>query len=115
MSQIGNVCAERWSAMRLISPTDSMFLLTESREHPMHVGGLQLFKPPDGAGPQFVREVYEAMIAIEEVQPTFCKHPAKILGGITNVAWSFDDDSIWIITCAAQRCPRQDGCANCSN
>ena len=78
--------------MRLISPTDSMFLLTESREHPMHVGGLQLFKPPDGAGPQFVREAYEAMIAIQEVQPTFRKHPAKILGGITNVAWSFDDD-----------------------
>ena len=42
---MGNVRAERWSAMRLISPTDSMFLLTESREHPMHVGGLQLFKP----------------------------------------------------------------------
>jgi diacylglycerol O-acyltransferase len=78
--------------MRLISPTDSMFLLTESREHPMHVGGLQLFKPPDGAGPQFVREAYEAMIAAQEVQPTFCKHPAKIPGGITNVAWSFDDD-----------------------
>ena len=91
-SQMGNVCAERWSAMRLISPTHSMFLLTESREHPMHVGGLQLFKPPDGAGPQFVRQAYEAMIAIQEVQPTFRKHPAKILGGITSVAWSFDDD-----------------------
>ena len=52
----------------------------------------QLFKPPDGAGPQFVREAYEAMIAAQEVQPTFCKHPAKIPGGITNVAWSFDDD-----------------------
>ena len=78
--------------MRLISPTDSMFLLAESREHPMHVGGLQVFMPPDGAGPEFVREAYEAMIAIQEVQPTFRKHPAKILGGITNVAWSFDDD-----------------------
>ena len=78
--------------MRLISPTDSMFLLAESREHPMHVGGLQLFMPPDGAGPEFVREAYEAMIAIQEVQPTFRKRPAKILGGITNLAWSFDDD-----------------------
>ena len=33
--------------------TDSMFLLAESREHPMHVGGLQLFTPPKDAGPDF--------------------------------------------------------------
>lgn len=78
--------------MRLISPTDSMFLLTESREHPMHVGGLQLFEPPDGAGPDFVRDAYQAMVAHQDFQPTFRKHPARILGGITNVAWAYDDD-----------------------
>ena len=50
------------------------------------------FVPPDGAGPEFVREAYEAMIAVQEVQPTFRKRPAKILGGITDLAWSFDDD-----------------------
>lgn len=43
--------------MKLMSPTDSMFLLTESREHPMHVGGLPLFEPPEDAGPEFVREI----------------------------------------------------------
>ena len=32
------------------------------------------------------------MIAIQEVQPTFRKHPAKIFGGITELAWSFDDE-----------------------
>ncbi|PZS28851.1 MAG: hypothetical protein DLM58_16415, partial [Pseudonocardiales bacterium] len=32
-----------------MSPTDSMFLMIESREHPMHVGSLQLFQPPEGA------------------------------------------------------------------
>ena len=37
--------------MELISPVDSMFLLGESREHPMHVAGLQLFEPPEDAGP----------------------------------------------------------------
>jgi diacylglycerol O-acyltransferase len=41
--------------MELMAPTDSMFLFTESREHPMHVGGLSLFKPPEGSGPEFVR------------------------------------------------------------
>ena len=77
--------------MKLISPIDNIFLLGESREHPMHVGGLQLFAPPDGAGPDFVREVYEAMLSATDVQPTFRKHPA-FLGGITNIAWSSDKD-----------------------
>ena len=63
-------------------PTDSMFLLSESREHPMHVGGLQLYEPPEGAGPEFVREFYERLVANEDFQPTFLKHPATFLGGI---------------------------------
>ena len=57
----------------------------------MHVGALQLFKPPDGAGPEFVREAYDAMLECADVQPMFRKHPA-FLGGITNVAWSFDKE-----------------------
>ena len=57
----------------------------------MHVGGLQLFVPPDDAGPDFVREAYEAMLSATDVQPTFRKHPA-FLGGITNIAWSDDKD-----------------------
>ena len=77
--------------MKLISPTDQIFLLGESREHPMHVGALQLFMPPDGAGPEFVRETYDAMLECTDVQPLFRKHPA-FLGGITNVAWSFDKE-----------------------
>lgn len=32
-------------AMELIAPLDAMFLLSESREHPMHVAGLQVFEP----------------------------------------------------------------------
>lgn len=77
--------------MKLISPTDSMFLLGESREHPMHVGSLQLFQPPADAGTEFVREAYEAMLGCTDVQPTFRKHPA-FFGPVTNLAWSFDDD-----------------------
>jgi diacylglycerol O-acyltransferase / wax synthase len=77
--------------MELMSPTDSIFLLTESREHPMHVGGLQLFEPPEGAGPDFAREVYDALVANRDFQPTFRKRPARLLGGIGNVAWAYDD------------------------
>ena len=45
--------------MKPISPTDALFLIGESREHPMHVGSLQLFEPPADAGPHFVREAYQ--------------------------------------------------------
>jgi len=74
-----------------MSPTDSVFLLTESREHPMHVGGLQLFEPPEGAGPEFVREAAAALAANREFQPTFRKRPAWVVGGLANVAWAYDD------------------------
>ncbi len=77
--------------MEPISPTDALFLLGESREHPMHVGSLQLFQPPEGVGPDYVREAYDAMLACTDVQPTYRKRPA-FFGGITNVAWSFDKD-----------------------
>ncbi|MGV0644185.1 WS/DGAT/MGAT family O-acyltransferase [Mycolicibacterium sp. XJ879] len=77
--------------MQPILPTDALFLLGESREHPMHVGGLQLFEPPNGSGPEFLQETYEALVSQTDVQPTFRKHPA-FFGGITNVAWSSDKD-----------------------
>lgn len=78
--------------MELISPTDSMFLLAESREHPMHVGGLQLFEPPEGVGPEFLADIYSELLTYGEVQPTFRKHPGELFGGIANLAWSFDRD-----------------------
>src|SRR5271163_875675 len=76
--------------MELISPVDSVFLLGESREHPMHVGGLQLFEPPDGAGREFVREFYDRLVAQQDFQPTFLKRPARFLGGIGNLSWAYD-------------------------
>lgn len=77
--------------MQPISPTDLIFLLGESREHPMHVGGLQLFEPPEGTGPEFLREIYDVLIEQSEVQPTFRKHPA-FFGGVTNLVWSSDKE-----------------------
>ena len=78
--------------MKLISPTDSMFLIGESREHPMHVAGLQLFQPPEGSGPDFIRDLHETIVENDDFQPTFRKHPGRLLGGIANVAWAFDKD-----------------------
>ena len=79
-------------SMKLISPTDSLFLVGESREHPMHVAGLQLFEPPADAGPEYLRDLHEVMVKNDQFQPTFRKHPGRLLGGISNLAWAFDDD-----------------------
>jgi diacylglycerol O-acyltransferase / wax synthase len=78
--------------MELMMPTDSVFLLGESREHPMHVGGLQLYEPPAGAGQGFVREFYDHLVAQQDFQPTFLKRPATFFGRIANLAWSYDKD-----------------------
>ncbi|OBJ58574.1 WS/DGAT/MGAT family O-acyltransferase [Mycobacterium asiaticum] len=77
--------------MKLIAPADSMFLVGESREHPMHVGALQLFKPPEGADEDFVTEAYDSMLNCTDVQPTFRKHPA-FFGPLTNLAWALDKE-----------------------
>ncbi|WP_083516286.1 MULTISPECIES: wax ester/triacylglycerol synthase family O-acyltransferase [Aeromicrobium] len=76
--------------MPFMPPTDSMFLLAESREHPMHVGGLQLFRPPEGAGPEFVRELVEGFRSVQEVSPTFRKRPAEPVGLAGQTWWAQD-------------------------
>jgi diacylglycerol O-acyltransferase / wax synthase len=78
--------------VEIMSPTDAMFLLGESREHPMHVGGLQLFTPPEGSGPEFLPELYRDMLAHTNFNPTYRKRPARILGGIASFGWAYDDD-----------------------
>ncbi len=78
--------------MELISPLDSLFLVGEAREHPMHVAGLQLFEPPEGAGPDYIRELYADLIARDDISATFRKHPAELFGGIGNLAWAVDRD-----------------------
>lgn len=76
--------------MPFMPPTDSMFLLAETREHPMHVGGLQLFRPPDGAGPEFVRDLIEGFRRDDCVSPAFRRRPAEPVGLIGQTWWASD-------------------------
>ncbi|NNH71736.1 wax ester/triacylglycerol synthase family O-acyltransferase [Nocardia uniformis] len=74
--------------MDLLNPLDAIFLAVESREHPMHVGGLQIFEPPADAGPEFTRDLYEAMVSADEVRTRFRRKPSRgLLGGFSSVAW----------------------------
>jgi diacylglycerol O-acyltransferase len=78
--------------MPFMPPTDSMFLLVESRERPMHVGGLQLFKPPADAGPEFVREMVDSLASQHQVSPLFRKRPADPVNVVGNTWWRYDDE-----------------------
>ena len=46
--------------MRLLSAVDTMFYRMESDRTPMHIGALLTFRLPDGAGPGYVRSLYDA-------------------------------------------------------
>lgn len=71
-------------------PTDSVFLTAETRETPMHVGGLQLFKPPaDFAG---TSDLFRRLIAEPDVAPLFAKRPVRSLATAGQWAWQRDKE-----------------------
>ncbi len=47
--------------MKAVEPADQLFLFIERRQQPMHVGGLQLFSLPEGAGQEFVLQLVEQL------------------------------------------------------
>lgn len=74
-----------------IDPTSTAFLLAENRNMPMHVGGLQLFEKPEGAGPAYATELYEQMRSVEQVSPLFLKHPQRSLTTGGAFVWAEDE------------------------
>jgi diacylglycerol O-acyltransferase / wax synthase len=77
--------------MAMMPVTDSMFLLAESREHPMHVGGLQLFELPDGAGEDYVSDLHRSLVTLADVRPLFRRRPRGPVGTVGQFAWGNDD------------------------
>ncbi|MFE3349292.1 wax ester/triacylglycerol synthase family O-acyltransferase, partial [Rhodococcus sp. NPDC059179] len=75
-----------------MSPADSMFLLGESREHPMHVGGLALFAPPEGAGARDVRAMLDAALTRADVAPLLRKRARRSLASLGQWGWETDKD-----------------------
>ena len=75
-----------------IDPTATGFLLAENRNMPMHVGGLQLFEKPEGAGRGYVREMYEQMRDVEQIAPLFLKHPHRSARTAGQLVWQPDDE-----------------------
>ncbi|GAA1934766.1 wax ester/triacylglycerol synthase family O-acyltransferase [Nocardioides hwasunensis] len=75
-----------------IDPTATGFLLAENRNMPMHVGGLQLFEKPEGAGRGFAREMYEQMRDVEQIAPLFLKHPHRSARTAGQLVWLPDEE-----------------------
>lgn len=80
------------SHMRIMAPNDFIFLGLETREHPMHVGGLELFTPPDGAGDDFAREIHNQLISTPDVAATFRRRPGTPLNTLRNLTWREDSE-----------------------
>ena len=75
----------------LIDPTGASFLLVENRSMPMHVGGLQLFQKPAGAGRGYGREMYESMRDVDEIAPLFLQRPHRSLSTAGQLVWVEDE------------------------
>lgn len=74
--------------------TDAAWLLIESRERPMHVGGLQLFSRPPDAPPDWLQQVAAQTMAFDQPRPPFnltLKEPYGRLG-----TFAFEPDTVEI-------------------
>lgn len=58
----------------------------------MHVGGLQVFELPEGAGPGWLREQFQQMLAYDDVSTLFRKRPYRSWRTGGQWAWREDDE-----------------------
>lgn len=72
--------------------TDAAFLLSEKREQPMHVGGMELFRIPKDAGKDWLRQLYEEMIHNGEVAPLFQRKAHRPPTSLGAWSWQIDHD-----------------------
>jgi diacylglycerol O-acyltransferase / wax synthase len=70
-----------------MSPTDSMFLLAESENCQMQVGGLALFSPPEGARASDVREMFAAAVGRDDVAGFWRKRARRSVTSLGQWGW----------------------------
>ena len=73
--------------MKMINLQDAMFLLMEQRQQPMHVGGLSIYTPPAGAGPDYAENLYLAWRKQLTAEKPFNQRPLQKLG-----VWYWEED-----------------------
>ncbi len=75
-----------------MDPVSAAFMFADSRSTPMHVGGLQLFQLPEGAGPEWIRAEYERSIDVPDVAPIYRKRPYRSVRTAGQWFWREDTD-----------------------
>lgn len=75
-----------------LSLQDRMFLIAETRETPIHVGGLHVFKLPRGAAPHFVTKLFDAFRRYPASVPPLNYRLAGDLAGKVLPSWEISDD-----------------------
>src|SRR3954451_16507055 len=70
-------------------PTDSVFLTAETRQTPMHVGGLQLFQPSADFGD--VHQMFGRLMAEQDVAPLFRKRARRSISTAGQWGWEADE------------------------
>lgn len=78
--------------MGMIAPQDAAFLLGESREHPTHVGFLQLFELPEGAPESYVGDLYQELLTHRQVHRQFRLRPQTPVSTLGQLWWTEDAD-----------------------
>lgn len=76
-----------------LSLPDAAWLLIEGRERPMHVGGLQLFRPPEGSGPEWIADVVQTLRTATDVREPFNQRLARPYG-IARGIYSWVEDEV---------------------
>src|SRR3712207_6946515 len=77
--------ARRGAAMLVpMDVTAQGFMIAESRRTPMHVGGLQLFEPPEGADNEWARNAFEQALKSDAASSLWLKRPYRSVatGGV---------------------------------
>ncbi|TWD79804.1 WS/DGAT/MGAT family acyltransferase [Kribbella amoyensis] len=88
--------------MTAVGPLDAMFLLGETREQPMHVGGLMLLEVPDSAGRDhvfpdgtdrdYVATLYREIVEQQQVNPLFAQRVRNRVRELGYWSWEPDEE-----------------------
>lgn len=79
--------------MKRLSPADAAFLYGESRATPMHVGGLHLYRPPEGESAEdFVRAMHAELVATSAFRKPFDQKLVWPRLGLGLPGWVDDPD-----------------------
>jgi diacylglycerol O-acyltransferase len=76
---------------RQLSPIDAGWLMMETPESPMHVGSLQLYELPEGAGPDYLANLYAEMLQGDAFCAPFNRKLQKSWAGALGASWVRDD------------------------